>query len=173
MNDLSGVSRGPDFSFLVASRSIDSTRAYACVVPPLALLHVVAVFVWFGVVAAEVSIELRARDDDGMRRAASEHYWIDAVVEVPLLALVLGTGLLLTARAWPLDAMRVAMVVTGTVAVAANVACVGFVVARERGKADPTALRLNRRRVFACGILGAPFGLAAAAIGLRWMLGAG
>lgn len=139
----------------------------------LSLVHVVAVLVWFGVVAAEVSLELRARDDEAMRRAASEHYWIDAVIEVPLLVLVLGTGLMLTARAWPLDGMHLVMVVSGTIAVAANVACVGFVIARERGKTDAAVLRLNRRRVFACAILGAPFGLAAAAVGLRWMLMAG
>jgi hypothetical protein len=136
----------------------------------LALVHTVAVFVWFGVVAAEVSIELRARDDDGMRRAAADHYWIDALVEVPLLAIVLASGLLLTVRAWPLDSARAAMVTCGLLAVAANVACVGFVIARRRGVDDASVVRLNRRRIFACAIAGAPFGLLAAIIGLRWML---
>jgi hypothetical protein len=140
--------------------------------PPLALVHVVAVFLWFGVVAAEVSIELRGRDDEGMRRAAAEHYWIDALIEGPILAVVAGSGLLLTARAWPLDAAHWAMVMCGTAAVAANVACIGFVVARQRGTHDMTVVRLNRKRVFACAIAGSPFGLVAAAIGIRWMLAA-
>lgn len=138
---------------------------------PLALVHAVAVFLWFGVVGAEVAIELRGHDTEGMRRAALDHYWIDAVVELPLLAIVLATGALLTARAWPLAPAQVAMVVCGTAAVAANVVCVAFVFARRAAIEDARLLRLNRSRVFACAIAGGPFGLAAAIIGLRWMLG--
>lgn len=137
---------------------------------PLPLVHALAVFSWFGVVGAEVTIELRGRDTEGMRRAAVDHYWIDAVVELPLLALVLATGAWLTERAWPLTAAQVAMVACGTAAVAANVVCVAFVVARHRALHDEALLRLNRRRVFACALAGGPFGLAAAIIGLRWML---
>ncbi len=137
---------------------------------PLPLVHALAVFLWFGVVGAEVAIELRGRDVEGMRRAAIDHYWIDAIVEVPLLALLLATGAWLTVRAWPLTTAQVAMVVFGSAAVAANVACVFFVVARHRALHDEARVRLNRRRVFACAVAGGPFGLAAAVIGLRWML---
>jgi hypothetical protein len=136
----------------------------------VSLIHVVAVFVWFGVVAAEVSIELRARDDQDMRRAAVDHYWIDALVEAPLLAIVLATGAWLTVLAWPLTAAQATMAGCGTAAIAANVACVGFVVARHRARDDATIVRLNRRRVFTCAIVGGPFGLASAWIGLSWML---
>ena len=138
---------------------------------PLALVHVVAVFLWFGVVAAEVAVELRGRDVEGMRRAAVDHYWIDATVELPLLAVVMATGAWLTARAWPLAPAQVAMVACGTAAVAANVACVAFVFARHRAVEDAALVRVNRRRIFACAIAGGPFGLAAAVIGLKWMLG--
>jgi hypothetical protein len=139
-------------------------------VDPLALTHVIAVFLWFGVIAAEVTIELRAREPTALREVAEDHFWIDAVVEVPLLCIVLGTGLLLSARASPLTGGLIAMVVCGTLAVAANVACVGFVFARRRSRADLEALRAHRRRIFACAIVGAPFGLVATIVGLSRML---
>ncbi len=137
---------------------------------PLVLAHVVSVFLWFGVVAAETTIELRARDVAALRGAAEDHYWIDLLVEVPLLAVVLVTGAWLAARAWPLGGGLTAMVVCGTAAIAANLACVAFVFARRRAGADPDALHLNRRRIFACAAVGAPFGLVAAIVGLARML---
>jgi len=99
--------------------------------------------------------------------AARLHFWIDAVVELPLVALVLVTGTLLTARVWPPTGLHVLKLAMGAIAVAANLYCIAFVILRYRHRHDPVKLRRYRAHVLASTV-GLPFGAAAAYIGLSY-----
>lgn len=126
--------------------------------------HLAALVLWAIVVAAEAALELSANSDDGRRRVARLHFWIDVTVEIPLLAAVLVTGGALLARAWPPSALVSAKVALALVAVGLNGYCAVHVVLRHARAADPRALAHHGRRVLASG-LGVPPALAAAALG--------
>jgi hypothetical protein len=135
-------------------------------VDALPLTHLVSVATWGGLVLAETVLEASAKTEDERRHVARTHFWIDMVIELPLLALVVATGAMLAARAWPLSTMHVIKIACGTIAVAANLACVVAVVARHRRRDEPAQVRRWRTRVLLSGTA-APFGVAAAALGLH------
>jgi hypothetical protein len=70
-------------------------------VDALHLCHLIVLCLWGGVVLAESVMELAAADEGGRASAARVHFWIDVVVELPLIAGVLVTGALLASRSWP------------------------------------------------------------------------
>ncbi len=90
----------------------------------LLTLHVLALGVWIGVVAAEFVIEFDGMKDDASHIKASKlHYATDIWIEIPSFMVVLVTGLLM------LDADRLSglflyKVIFGLLAVAANIVCV-------------------------------------------------
>lgn len=131
----------------------------------LRLLHFGVLCAWAGVVAVEGVIELTDRQD--APTATRLHYLIDVLLEGPLLLIVLVTGaaLLIQGQAWSfLLAVKIGC---GLVAVAANLACVGFVVVRYRRRDDEGARRYWSRYV-RLSIVALPFALVAAYLGLRY-----
>ncbi len=134
---------------------------------PVHLTHLVGVSLWGGLVLGEAVLELSARDEASRRHTARVHFWMDVLVELPLLVLVLATGTWLTAQAWPLGSLRALKVACGLAAVVANLACVGVVVARYRRRDDGDALRRLGLAVRLAG-LAAPFALVAAWLGLAY-----
>src|SRR5512138_2558572 len=56
---------------------------------------------WTGLVAAEVILEWTCREGAAARTAAVVHYWLDLLVEAPLVLAVAATGAVLLAGAWP------------------------------------------------------------------------
>lgn len=130
-------------------------------------LHLVALAAWFGVVAVESVIELLPlRRPELAAAAATFHFWIDLLVELPLLLGVLVTGGLLL-RGQTLDTELGIKVAAGGAAIVMNLCCVAFVIARHRGGAE---LRSRRTRlVFATATVGMPLGLVALWIGLGRM----
>ena len=135
---------------------------------PLHDAHLVLLSLWGGFVLAEGVVELAARDDASRRAAARLHYWMDVLVELPLLAGVLATGGLLAARSWPLTRLHWIKVAAGLAAVAMNLFCVAHVVARQRRAGDPAALRRHGRFVKLAAGLGLPFALVAATLGFAY-----
>jgi hypothetical protein len=131
---------------------------------PLHLAHLILISMWGGVVAAELILEVASRDADTARFAAEVHYYIDLLVEGPLLLGVLGTGGILLWRAWPPSTLHVVKVAAALAALAVNGWCVVMVIARKRRVADPAAVEHYRRRVFWAGV-GVPFAAVAAYIG--------
>jgi hypothetical protein len=129
------------------------------------LLHLAVLFLWGGVVLAELVVELAASHEE----AARIHYFIDLFVEVPLIAGVLTTGGFLVARAWPLHALLWWKVGAALTAITLNLYCVVEVVLRYRRRADPAALARHRRGVF-FSTAGIPFAAVAAYLGLRYFL---
>ncbi len=137
---------------------------------PLRIAHLLALGVWFGVIATEAVIELLPRRDSSLWQATSQmHYWIDLLVEAPALLAVAGTGLAL-ALSRSADARLVAKVASGSIAVLANGVCIALVVGRDRLRrrgGSPDELCYSSRRVLMAAAVGAPFGLLSLLLGMH------
>ncbi|CAE6851650.1 hypothetical protein R75461_07503 [Paraburkholderia nemoris] len=130
-------------------------------------IHAAAVCAWFGLIAAEAVLELREHEPAERRLIASIHAWIDILIEVPLIALVLVTGAMLLARAWPAPPLLMLKVGAGLIAVVANLICVVLVRARVKATDDACVSKLTRQIRFTG--LATPFGLAAMIIGFGFL----
>ena len=136
------------------------------------VVHLTLIAFWGGVVATEAVIELypyRCRELE--RQAITFHYWIDLLVELPVLCGVVGSGLVLAAMAWPLSALHWVKIAGAAGAVAANGICIVLVLRRQRmmtGGASDADLWARTRRVVLSAELGLPLGLVAAALGF-WL----
>ena len=143
-------------------------------IAPVALVHLTLLGLWGGVVAAEAVLELmpHQRQDAALHRATIRvHYWIDLLVELPLIVAVVGSGAALLLMAQAVTALHLLKVGCAGVAVAANLACIVMVLRRARSlrREDPEPLlwRLSRRIKFSA-VVGIPFALAASGMGL-WL----
>lgn len=126
-------------------------------------LHLVLVAFWGGIVATEAVLELLPLWRPALRPAAAAfHYYVDLFVELPVLLGVAATGLLLL-RGRSFDARLAWKVGCGLAAVTANLVCIAFVIARERGR----DARRTTRIIFASAAVGLP------AAGGALVLGAG
>jgi hypothetical protein len=130
----------------------------------LAKIHAAAACAWLGVVAAEAVLELLGRDQPSRRFVAKAHLWIDYLFEGPLVVVVLVTGGILLARAWPAPPLLLVKACAGLIAVIANGICMPLVWMRVRAKDDAQVQRLfGRIRLTGLAI---PFGLAALVLGI-------
>lgn len=136
-------------------------------------LHLLLLAGWAGLVLAEAVVELAARDEPARRAAARFHFWIDVLVEIPLLAGVVVTGALLLARVSPPSPLHLLHVAAGLAAVAANSCCVVLVIRRYRrlGRSSDADLLVQARRVRLSAIVGVPFALVAAYVGFAYWFG--
>jgi hypothetical protein len=130
--------------------------------------HLILVSAWGGLVLAEVVMELACRGEQALGPAAVIHYWLDLLLELPLIAGVVATGAVLTARAWPPSTLHVVKIAAALVAIGWNLYCVVMVVRRRRSLADERAVLHYRSRVF-LSLVGVPFGIAALYIGLSFI----
>lgn len=125
------------------------------------LVHLMLLSLWGGVVAAEMVVEdLGRRHAELQAPAARFHYWIDLLVELPLLLGVTGSGLLLAAMRWPLSGTHWLKIALAVVAIGANLICVGVVLRRHTRQEHA----LTRRLFMLVGV-GLPAALAAAVLG--------
>jgi hypothetical protein len=140
----------------------------------LAMIHLVMLSLWGGVVATEAVIELypfRHRE----RHAATIrlHYWIDLLVEAPLVLAVAATGGLLLFSIDRITTLHLFKVGFAGAAIAVNVFCIAVVLRRarglERGDGDAPLWR-SSRVVLACFAVGLLFAAVAATLGFRLAL---
>jgi hypothetical protein len=135
---------------------------------PLSLVHLVCLSMWAGLVATESVIELapfRKRELHGS--AVEFHYWIDLLVEGPLLAAVVASGVAL-ALTTDLTALHAVKIALGGTAIAVNVWCLGVVIRRRRlmtAGAPESELWRRSRRVLLAFAVGLPAGVCAAVLG--------
>ncbi len=130
------------------------------------MAHLIFVSAWGGVVLGETVLELAPGGEDAERMIARVHFWIDMLVELPLIVAVVGTGAALAARVWPPSPLLWAKLAAGLVAAAANLYCVGAVVLRTRAPDAQSRRRWTQRvRLSALAI---PFAAAAAGLGLAY-----
>ena len=85
--------------------------------------------------------------------------------ELPVLAAVIVTGVLLASRVGPLTPLHYVKIAASLVAIGSNLICAVWVVQR-RGIEDERVLLAYRRKIWATAAVGVVFGTAALAIGL-------
>jgi hypothetical protein len=141
-------------------------------VDPLHLAHLAALCLWGGCVLAEGVVELVPKNDAEREHAARVHFWIDVLIELPLIAAVLTTGAVLMSRSWPPSPLLAVKVIAGLVALGLNIFCAVMVVLRYVRRIDPVAVGRYAARVRWSGV-GVPFALVAAYIGLAYFAGLG
>jgi hypothetical protein len=132
----------------------------------LVLAHVLAVGVWFGVVAVEIVLERsRAASQPISRAVARYHFRIDLLLEIPTVLVVLGTGLAMLDPA-RLSGWYLAKVACGLVAVASNAVCVVPVVLRVRAaeRARPDDVVRYSRMIDWTAVVGIPAAVVAFSI---------
>jgi len=140
----------------------------------VAMTHLMMLSLWGGVVATEAVIELYPFRQRELHRATIRfHYWIDLLVELPLVLAVIATGAVLffsLDSATPIHLIKVGL---GGAAVAVNLFCIAVVVRRgrllERDAGEEPLWRASRTVLmcFAGGLLCAA---GAAALGFRFAL---
>jgi putative copper export protein len=127
--------------------------------------HVVAASAWMGLIAAEVVVELLAKDRTTRRFVAEAHKRIDLYFEGPLVAIVLLTGSILLYRLWPsATPLLLLKVAAGLIAVVSNAVCIRWVVRRARTEDDDEFFALAKKVSWTGYTI--PFGVLALAMGL-------
>jgi len=97
----------------------------------LAMLHLVMLSMWGGVVATEAVIEIYPFRQRELHPATIRfHYWIDLLVELPLVLAVIATGVALFLLTDPLTPLHLVKIGLGGAAVAVNLVCIVVVVRR-------------------------------------------
>ncbi len=95
------------------------------------LVHLMVLSLWGGVVATEAVIEIMPfRQKDLHPATIRLHYWIDLLVELPLVILVVVTGGTLLYLTEEITRLHVIKVVFGSAAVAVNFFCIVMVLRR-------------------------------------------
>ena len=138
----------------------------------MALAHLVMLGLWGGVVATEAVLELYPRRRPELHPyTIRAHYWIDLLVELPVLLGVAVTGMVLLALAWPLTPWHLVKIACGALAVGANITCVALVIRRNRllvrGEEDSALWRASRR-ISLTAAAGIPLALTAVVLGF-WL----
>ena len=133
------------------------------------MAHLIMLSMWGGIVATEAVLEVYAFRKRELEGAASRfHYWIDLLVELPVVLAVLGTGITVACLVDHITRLHVVKIAFAGVAVGANLFCIAVVLRRDRrraGGADLTQLRSASRMVLACFAVGLLCAAIAAALG--------
>lgn len=99
---------------------------------PTLALHLIAVGVWVGVIAAEFFIEMDGMaDDPSFIKASLMHFRTDLWIEIPAFVVVLVTGLLML-EPGTLQGLLLYKVLFGILAIVFNLVCVYAVFKRRR-----------------------------------------
>ena len=137
----------------------------------LHLAHLIFIGCWAGLVLAETVVEGGGRYGwVKPRDTAVLHYWMDVLIEAPLLLAIALTGLLLMRTAWPLTALHHIKILSALVAIGLNLYCISLVLERYRRREEPEAVLRLSRQILVSGA-GVPFAGAAAWIGLVYFTG--
>jgi len=140
----------------------------------LAMVHLIMLSMWGGVVATEAVIEIYPFRKRELHAATIRfHYWIDLLVELPLVLAVIATGITLLFLTDPVIPLHLVKVGFGGAAVAINLFCIVVVVKRGRRlerHADDGYLWRSSRTVLACFAAGLLCAGGAATLGFRFAL---
>ena len=140
----------------------------------LAMVHLIMLSLWGGVVATEAVVELYPFRRKELHPAAIRfHYWIDLLVELPLVLAVIATGTALALSMDALSGLHWVKILLGATAVSINLFCIIVVVRRGRRldrDDSPEPLWRASRIVLACFVLGLLAAAGAATLGFRFAL---
>jgi len=140
----------------------------------LAMVHLVVLSIWGGVVATEAVVEVTPFRRRELHEAAIRfHYWIDLLVELPLVLAVVATGTALALTIPALSGLHIVKILLGATAVAVNLFCIGVVIRRGKRLSrfeDEATLWRASRVVLACFAIGLLAAAGAATLGFRFAL---
>ena len=140
----------------------------------VAMIHLVVLSMWGGIVATEAVVELLPFRRRELHAAAIRyHYWIDLLVELPMVLAVIGTGATLLVLRQSVTPLLMVKVFLGGAAVLVNLFCITVVVKRGRGlerSTDEASLWRASRTVLACFAVGLLCAAGAAVLGFRFAL---
>ena len=143
--------------------------------PLVTMAHLVLLAMWGGVVATEAVLEVASYRRSELAEATSRfHYWIDLLVELPVVLGVLATGITAAVLADHLTRTHAVKLSFAGLAVAVNLFCIAVVLRRDRLRlAGAPADRLHRlsRIVLTCFAVGLLSAAVAAALGFSFALG--
>ena len=138
----------------------------------VSIIHLVLLGLWGGVVATESVLELYPyRRKDLHSHSIRYHFWIDLLVELPLVIGVIATGLTLVALAWPITLIHLVKILCAALAITANLVCIALVLRRKsslEAGASENELWGSTRRIVLCAAFGLPFAACAAGLGF-WL----
>jgi hypothetical protein len=132
---------------------------------PLHVAHLMSLGIWLGIVITEALFEFSGSDADSLRAAARFHYTVDMFGELPVLAAVIVTGVLLASRVDPWTPLHYVKIAASLAAIGSNLICAVWVVQR-RHIEDEHVLLAYRRKIWVTAAIGVVFGTAALSIGL-------
>ncbi len=136
------------------------------------MLHQVLLGLWGGVVAAELVMELLPRRYPELHEATAHmHYWIDLLIELPVVLAVTASGVVLLVLVDQITAVHLVKTGLAGVAVAMNITCIAVVVRRERLRrrgAPASEIERGSRLIVRSAVVGLPCALGAVALGL-WL----
>ena len=140
----------------------------------LAMVHLMVLSLWGGVVATEAVVEVLPFRQRELHSATIRfHYWIDLLVELPLVLAVIATGVGLWFLTDPVTPLHLVKIGFGAAAVAINLFCIVVVVKRGRrlaASAEEEGLWRASRIVLACFAAGLLCAAGAATLGFRFAL---
>jgi hypothetical protein len=133
------------------------------------IAHLIMLSMWGGIVATEAVVEIYAFRKREFAGAASRfHYWIDLLVELPVVVAVLGTGIAVVCSLDHITRLHLVKIGFASVAVGVNLFCIAVVLRRDRQReagANPVQLRTASRVVLACFAVGLLSAAVAAVLG--------
>jgi hypothetical protein len=132
--------------------------------------HLMSLCLWGGVVATEAVIEVLPFRRHELHPAAIRlHYWIDLLVELPLVIGVSVTGTTLLLLIQEVTTLHLVKVAFAAAAVLVNLFCIAVVLRRARhlDRGAETKLWRASRVVLACFALGLACAAVAATLGFR------
>ena len=140
----------------------------------LAMVHLIVLSMWGGVVATQAVIEIYPYRRRELHAAAIRfHYWIDLLIELPLVLAVIATGVALLFVIETVTPLHLVLIGFGGAAVAINLFCIAVVVKRgqrlERSADDGQLWRASRT-VLACFATGLLCAAGAAVLGFWFAL---
>ena len=142
----------------------------------LHLAHLVFVGMWAGLILAEFVVELLPRRAPELWPAAIRfHFWMDLLIEVPILLAVAATGALMfwrlqispTVPTIQMDRTLVLKVAAGLIAVLSNAVCVVLVVVRKKAGGDPARTLRLTNWIAVTPVVGVPCAVVALILGLQ------
>ena len=133
------------------------------------MAHLIMLSLWGGVVATEAVVEVYAFKKRELAGAASRfHYWIDLLVELPIVLAVLGTGIAVACLVEHITRLHLVKLGFAGAAVGVNLFCIAVVLRRDRRRqagAAPAELHSASRMVLACFAVGLLCAAVAALLG--------
>jgi len=132
------------------------------------IAHLILLSIWGGIVVTEGVLELLPfLKKDLLKPTVIFHYYIDILLELPVIILVIATGII-NLFFVPLTTLQLIKVGAAAVAITANLYCIVLVISRYRDLRTGAINKIlieKHQKIIKCAAIGLPFAAAAAILG--------